>query len=224
MSKILLVEDDPVISVTVRDTLVADHHNVDSPNTLKDAQLFMEAFSYDLLILDWGLPDGTGIDLCKQLRAKGSNVPVLLLTARSVIDDKEAGFAVGADDYLTKPFEQRELVVRVRALLKRSAPVAGTVLKALDLEFDTGARTVTIAGKNIDFQPQELTVLEFLMRNPGVVYSTDALARRCWDSDQAITTDAVYTCVRRVRKKLSGPNGDRFITTVHGSGYRFDLE
>lgn len=206
------------------EALLAEKHNVDAASTLRDANLYIDAYSYDLLILDWGLPDGTGVEFCKNLRAKGATVPVMLLTARSVIDDKETGFAQGADDYLTKPFDKRELVIRVRALVKRAAPVVSEVLKAGELEFDTRGRLVTIAGETVDFQPQELTVLEFLMRNPGVVFSTDQLARRCWNSEQAITTDAVYTCVRRVRKKLAARGADRFITTVFGSGYRFDYE
>lgn len=222
LAKILVIEDDPSIGSTVRDLLQAERHHADVAGSISEAQAHLDAFAYDLLVIDWELPDGSGAELCKGIRRRGSAVPVLMLTARSQIDDKEQGFECGADDYLTKPFDKRELLMRIKALLRRPASYVGTVLTAADLQLDTAAKKVVRAGRIIDLQPHEMTVLEFLMRNPGVVYSTDQLIRRCWGSNQEITPEAVYTCIRRLRKKISLENEHQLITTVHGSGYRFD--
>lgn len=222
MAKILVIEDDTSIGDAVRNLLLSEHHHADLAATVKDAQSYMDAFSYDLLVIDWELPDGSGADFCRNLRRAGCALPALMLTARTRIDDKELGFECGADDYLTKPFERRELIVRIRALLRRPSSFVGNVLSAADLQLDTAAKRVVRAGRTIDLQPHEFTVLEFLMRNPGIVFSTEQLIRRCWNSDQEITPEAVYTCIRRLRKKISLEGEKQLITTVHGSGYRFE--
>ncbi len=222
MQKVLLVEDDPSVSSSVRQVLGADDFRVDIASTLSEANAFLDAFNYDLLILDWELPDGSGVDLCKKLRGKGFSAPILVLTGRSSIDHKEQGFNSGADDYLTKPFHPRELTARVYALLRRSPALVTNKLQISDLEFELRSRTVTRAGQNVDLQPHEMSVLEFLMRNAGTVYSTDQLLRRCWESDAEISPDAVYTCIGRLRRKICPAGEKSLITTVHGQGYRME--
>lgn len=224
MAKILVVEDDPDIGESVRKSLEAERYNVDLANSISAAKAYLIAFSYDLLILDWELPDGDGVALCKEERKKGASTPILLLTARSDASDVELGLDTGADDYVPKPFESRALLARVRALLRRPATITGTVLRVANLEFDTVSLRVRRGARAIDLQPNELAVLEFLMRNPNVVFSTRQLMARCWPSDREIGEEAVYTCVRRLRKKLSLPDEPQLITTLHGSGYRLESD
>jgi DNA-binding response OmpR family regulator len=224
MAKILVVEDDPVIGESVKKALETERYKVDLAVNVSAARDYLSAFSYDLLILDWELPDGTGVELCKDRRKNGDATPVLMLTARADVKDVELGLDTGADDYVPKPFESRALLARVRALLRRPATIVGNVLKSADLEFDTLSLRVRRGSRVIDLQPHEMAVLEYLMRNPNVVFSTEQLMRRCWPSDREIGEEAVYTCVRRLRKKLSLPEERQLITTLHGSGYRFEAD
>lgn len=222
MAKILVIEDDELIAESLRETLYTERHKVDAATRIGDAHSYLKAFSYDLLIIDWELPDGSGVALCKTLRQSGDQTPILILTARSNVEDKETGLDTGADDYMSKPFQSRELLARIRSLLRRPPVIAGNILKTADLEIDTVAMRVKRGERKIDLQPHELSVLEFLMRNPNVVFSTEQLMRRCWSSDQDISTEAVYTCMRRLRKKISQAGERELITTVHGAGYRFE--
>jgi DNA-binding response OmpR family regulator len=224
VAKILLIEDDPSIVGAVNKLLQTEQFDVDTAATLSEANAHLDSFSYDLLVIDWELPDGSGVDLCRNLRRRGVAIPTLILTGRSQISDKEQGLGNGADDYVTKPFDGREFVARVKALLRRPATYVGSVLKRADLQLDSSSKRVTRSGRDIDLQPHEIKVLEFLMRNPDIVFSTDQLMRHCWSSEQEVTDEAVYTCIRRLRKKITQEGEKQLITTVHGSGYRFDAQ
>ncbi len=181
----------------------------------------------DLVVLDVMLPDLQGFEVLRILRSRDATreVPVILLTARGGEPDRLAGFELGADDYVVKPFSPRELVARVRAVLKRAAnPEAGArPIRHGELEIDPGARRVWRGGQEIELAPQEYRLLEFLASHPNRVYSRDALLQHAWDPDVVVDPRTVDVHVRRLRARLEpDPTRPRWIETVRGAGYRFN--
>lgn len=222
MAKILVVDDDVEFAKSVKKWLDFDEHSVDVVHNATDALSNLRGLDYDVLLLDWNLPDMTGLELCKTYRASGGSAAVMMLTAFSAIDSKVQGLDSGADDYLTKPFETKEMLARVRSLLRRPGSYAGAVLKAGDVVLNAKSRIVTKAGVEIPLKRLEFAVLEFFMRHPNEVVSTDTLIKRVWNSPAEASTDSVYTCIKRLRQKLSETDNESVIKTVHGVGYRFD--
>lgn len=222
MSKILIVEDDKALSHVLSEGLKADHHSVEVAYDGSEAMERVLQYLYDLIILDWELPFINGVSLCEQFRAKGGHAPVLMLTARSKIDDKEAGFDAGVDDYLTKPFELRELKSRIKALLRRPRQVVGENLELGGLLLDPLGRQVTKDGSAIHLSPKEFELLEYMIRNRGVVLSADHLLNAVWTADEAVGTDTVRTHVKNIRAKIDKKGAPSYIGTVFAVGYRFD--
>jgi DNA-binding response OmpR family regulator len=221
MAKILFVEDNRSLVESITKWLKMQNHLVDSAVTGTEALDLLAAFEYDLLILDWDLPEISGLDVLKRYRSKSGQAAILMLTGKDSVTEKETALDAGADDYLTKPFEPRELGARMRALLRRPKTIVEEKLTAKDIVLDSVAKKVLKAGKEISLQPLEMAVLEFFMRHPNQVYSPEHLIRLIWDSEQDVSTDALYTCIRRLRKKIDS-EGESMISTVHGLGYRFD--
>jgi len=224
MAKLLIVEDDKTLCATLHEWLRMKNYTVEMVHAGDDALEHLSAFEYDLVILDWDLPKVSGVEICRKFRATGGVTPILMLTGKGSVHEKEEGFYAGADDYLTKPFHAQELIARVHALLRRPTAFVGPVLSVRNVVLDTNKRRVTRDGAEIQFQPMEFTLLEFFMRHPGQVFSTEALMRRCWDSNAEISLDAIYTCIGRLRRKLDLPGQPSLITTVHGVGYGFDSD
>lgn len=224
MGKLLLVDDDQSILASVSAWLRQEHHTVETASSGQEALDKLTVFDYDLIILDWELPDVSGLEVCKRLRADGKMIPVLMLTGKSGIDEKESGFDAGADDYLTKPFHPKELAVRVKAILRRPDILASPVLRKGTLELDTVARKVTSNKTEVPLQPMEFALLEFLLRHPNQLFSTEALMRRCWPDDAEVALESVYTCIRRLRKKLDAEGQPSIIRTVHSFGYILDSD
>ncbi|MCC7530279.1 MAG: response regulator transcription factor [Candidatus Melainabacteria bacterium] len=222
MAKILIVEDDPVIRQLVRDALETERHVVDDCQDGRSGMAFIDAGSYELLVLDWEMPHATGIELCSHFRNQGEQAPVLFLTARASMDDKEKGFAVGADDYLTKPFDVRELLVRVKALLKRPQQISKDILKVGAMELDTNSGVVKRNDALIRLQPRELALLEFLMRHPDTFFTAEALMTRVWDTDSEATEVALRSCIAKLRRKMDVEGQSSFIETSKGLGYRIN--
>lgn len=222
MAKVLIVEDDEALSATIVEWLAYEHYNVESVNNGREALERLKCFEYDAVVLDWQLPELTGIEIIKQFRAGGGTTPILMLTGKQAISDKEVGFDAGADDYLTKPFHPKELAVRIRALMRRPGGFVGTTLKAGSLVLDSVNHRVEKEGREIQLQPMEFTLLEFFMRHPNQVFSTEALLHRVWDSETEASLDAIYTCIRRIRKKIDGASEPSIIKTVHGVGYKLE--
>lgn len=222
MSKILVAEDDKGLSFTLCEWLQAQSFakHIDAVENGEDAWHHLKFGHYDLVMLDWEMPGLPGIEIVRRYRQAGGISPVLMLTGKSTIEDKEAGLDAGADDYLTKPFQMRELMARVRALLRRPAQFAGDLLKAGSICIDTKARIATRDGIDIKLQPNELAVLEYLMRHPNEVFSPEMLLARVWSSETEASLDAVYTCLNRIRKKIDASDKDALIRTVRGVGYR----
>lgn len=222
MPKILIVEDDVGLSKMVRDWLTFEHHMVETANNGRDGLEKLQVYEYDLVILDWELPEVTGVEILREIRGRGSNMPVLMLTGKSSVNDKEEGLDAGADDYLTKPFHMKELSARVRSCLRRAGGNVANVLKVKDVELDPASFRVTRGGKEIQLLPKEFAMLEFLMRHVNQVFSAEALLSRVWASESEATVDAVSTCIKRLRKKIDQPDTDSFIRTVHGVGYKVE--
>ncbi len=217
MAKILLIEDDEQLSDIVRTALLFEHHTVDAVVNGAEGYGFLCMNPYDLVVLDWGLPEMNGIDICRGYRAKGGIAPILMLTGKGNISEKESGFDAGADDYLTKPFHMKELLARVRALLRRPASLVETVLKAGNLSLDPKKHRAFLNGESLSLVPKEFSLLEFFMRHPGQVFTPESLLEHVWPTDSDSTSLAVRTTMKRLRKKID-PDG-KLLKTEHGIGY-----
>lgn len=220
MAKIFMAEDEAKLTIAIKDLLLMENHHVDSAANGGDALNQLLTGGYDLAILDWNLPELSGLEILQAIRSRGSSMPVLMLTGKSGIDDKEAGFGAGADDYLTKPFEGRELIARVKALLRRSHLAVDDVLKFGGLSLDRTQYIVTLNGEEISLVPKEFDLLEFFMRSPNRVFSPETLLSRVWQNESDATVAAVTTCIKRLRKKVDQDESKSFIATVHGVGYK----
>jgi DNA-binding response OmpR family regulator len=217
--RILLVEDDTDLAQFIRKGLKEEQYAVDFAADGEEGLQLALANPYDLLILDIMLPKLDGLTLCRRLRAEGNTAPVLLLTARSTVQDKVSGLNTGADDYLTKPFAFAELLARVRALLRRGGPQQPTHLKAGDLELDPASRRVWRAGKNILLTNKEYALLEFLLRNKDRVLTRTAIIEHVWDISYDPMTNIVDAHIRALRAKIDRDFSPPLITTVRGAGY-----
>lgn len=220
MAKILVVEDDSDVAAVVRDTLKADNFVVDVAGCLQDARHFLKVSSYDLLVLDWELPDGAGVELCRDIRLSGEPTPILMLTGRSSTTDRVTGLDSGADDYLTKPFECSELLARLRSLNRRLWQKKAETFKYGSLEMEIQTRKVFRAGEEIRLLKKEFEVLELMMRSPSQYFSTEFLLEKLWGGDGEAGSDAVFQCIRRLRRKLDKEGEASFIELTHGIGYR----
>jgi DNA-binding response OmpR family regulator len=223
MAKVLIVEDDPVLRQVVCDLMTFEHHQVETADNGPDALHFLRCFGYDVVILDWSLPGLAGIEVLRQYRESGGNIPILMLTANKMARQKEEGLDTGADDYLTKPFEDVELTARVRALLRRASGRPQSILKLGNLQVDHRAYRALRNGEDLHLTPKEFFVLEFLMRNPGQCFSPEQILRSVWKSDDEVTTDSVRSCVKRLREKIDEPGKPSVITTISRGGYKLEV-
>jgi DNA-binding response OmpR family regulator len=220
MAKILLVDDDVQLCDTLIDWFKHELHKVDCVHSGADGKDFLATYSYDVIILDWGLPDTTGVEICKEFRKSGGTTPIIMLTGKGNVEDKESGLDSGADDYLTKPFEIRELSARVRALVRRPGEVLQTVLKVGPLVLDPGLHQVTKNGVTLKLPPIEFALLEFLMRNENKVYKAKELLNHVWTAEQEAGPETVRTSVSRLRQQIDVPGQPSLIENMHGVGYR----
>lgn len=222
MSKVLLVEDDLVTCDMVRDWLEHELYTVEAAHTGEEALDLMKLYQYDIVVLDWGLPGKSGVEILSRFRADGGTTPVLILTGKRSVGEKEEGLDAGADDYLTKPFDMRELSARLRALLRRSHSPRASVLAVRNITLDPASCLVTRDGEELKLLPTEYALLEFFMRHPDRVFSTDDILNHVWKSDSEATATAVRTYITRLRKKLDVEEKVSIIKTVHGIGYKLE--
>jgi DNA-binding response OmpR family regulator len=220
MAKILLVEDEHDLAEAIVDWLADEYHVVEIAADGREALPRFSATNYDMAILDLMLPDVDGLSICRQIRQSGSSIPILMLTAKRNIESKEAGLDAGADDYLTKPFQLRELSARIRALLRRPLTQPTEVLQVQGLLLDRRKCTVLKHGQPLRLLPKEFAMLELFMRHADEVLSVDTLLDRVWGTDSSIVPETVRTNIKTLRKKIEGSGS--FIQTVHGLGYRLE--
>ncbi len=222
--RLLLVEDDASLGQVLVRGLVEEGHAVDHVMTVAGAAEAASINEYDLVVLDLGLPDGDGVDLCRTIRASGSGVPVLMLTARDGLSDKVAGLDAGADDYLTKPFDYPELAARVRALLRRPAsatkPILGVGDQVTGIRLDPAAHTVWRGAIMVPLTAREFSLLEFLLRRVGDVCRREELLEHVWDANYDGLSNVVDVHIANLRRKLELPGLGDPIETVRGVGYR----
>ena len=217
--RLLIVEDDPKLADFVARGLRAERFAVDIARDGLEGQRHLDSYQYDLLILDLMLPGLSGSELLRQVRATRPTLPVLVLTARDATQDKVEHFEAGADDYLTKPFDFAELVVRVKALMRRTPVERTDVLRIADLELSRLTQQVRRAGKRIELTAKEFAVLEYLMSSVGRVFSRTMILDHVWDQSFEGVTNIVDVYVRYLRRKIDEPFPVQLIHTVRGVGY-----
>jgi two-component system copper resistance phosphate regulon response regulator CusR len=217
--RVLLIEDEKKVADFVARGLRAEHMAVDVAYEGQTGWDQAKVYQYDLIILDLMLPGLSGTEILRRLRRSNSRVPVLILTARDATEEKVQNFEAGADDYLTKPFAFAELVVRVKALLRRGATDRSSVLRVGDLEIDRLTQQVKRAGRRIDLTAKEYALLEYLVANPGRVFSRTMIVEHVWDQSFEGATNIVDVYVRHLRSKVDEPFPQKLIRTVRGVGY-----
>ncbi len=233
--KILLVDDEAELTAPLSQVLAHEGYQVEvADNGVKGKELALKN-NYDLLILDWMLPKQSGVELCQELRSHSLNTPVLFLTAKDTIDDRVLGLDAGADDYLVKPFELRELLARVRALLRRSPNweksqtrqpkneelSLTSPLKVADLELDRENRVVYRQGKVISLSDKEIQLLELFMAHPGRLLTHQEIYQYLWQDTEKPSSNVLAALVRLLRRKIETDTEKQLIHTVYGRGYRF---
>lgn len=217
--RILLIEDEPELRTLTAGHLGRQGFTVDACATIADAVDHCAAAQYDALVVDRRLPDGDGMALVRRMRQSRSKVPILMLTARSTLEDRIEGLDAGADDYLVKPFDFGELAARLRALLRRPGGVIGTVLDCGNLRYDSGARTATVDDRPLPLTARELALLDLLLRRVDQVVTKAQIDSALYSFGNEATDNAVEALVSRLRRKLAGAQASAAITTLRGLGY-----
>ncbi|MFB2835550.1 two-component system response regulator RppA [Floridanema evergladense] len=223
--KILLVDDETELADPLKAILTRDGYNVDvAYDGISGSQLATQG-NYDLLILDWMLPQISGLEICQELRRQGKTTPVLFLTAKDTLDDRVQGLDAGADDYLVKPFELRELLARVRALLRRVTVLESATthqrLKVGDLELDLENQVAYRQGRTIELSEKESQLLELLMSHPGQLLTHTEIYEYLWSGEEQPSSNVLAALIRLLRRKIEANNESQLIHTVYGKGYRF---
>jgi len=222
MAKLLLVDDDEELTSILSEWLATEGNIVECANCGEDALSRLKLYQYDLIILDVGMPDIDGFEVCRRYRLGGGMLPIIMLTGKGNINDKTAGFDAGADDYLTKPFHPKELNVRIKALMRRPAQMVSEQLVVKHLTIDTASRKVLIEGSEVKLLPQEFALLEFFIRHPNRVFSSDEILDKVWSNEKDTANDTVRVHINKLRKKIDREGAPVLIRTIHGSGYILD--
>ncbi len=218
---LLVIEDDPRLSRLLKRLLEDDRHVVElATDGRTGLEIAEDAPGIECVILDIGLPDISGLEVARRLRAQGSDVTILMLTARDTVGDRVTGLDAGADDYLVKPFAFEELAARLRALVRRPHAGVPVVLRAGAVVLDPARREAAVAGKIVPMTTKELSLLELFLRHPGQVLTREQISRHLWDHDFEGDSNVLEVHVRNVRRKLSEAGYDDGIETVRGAGYR----
>lgn len=222
--RLLLVEDDTRIARFVAKGLREQAYAVDVAGTGEEALYQAAVNTYDLVILDVMIPAPDGFAVCRELRKSGQRMPILMLTARDAVEDRIAGLDHGADDYLTKPFEFRELLARLRALLRRSGELRPEKIAIADLVLDTGAQTAKRAGRQVVLTAKEYALLEYLARNAGRVVRRAEIAEHVWDETFDPFSNLIEVYINRLRRKIDANSAKPLVHTRRGVGYVLGAE
>lgn len=223
--RILLVDDEVELTDPLSRILTREGYTVDAAYDGTKGRQLAQAISYDLLILDWMLPGKTGLEICHELRTQGKNTPVLFLTAKDTLDDRVQGLDAGADDYLVKPFELRELLARVRALLRRSGfdyyITIPERLVVADLELDGENQIAYRQGRIIELSQKESQLLKYFMENAGQLLTHTQIMQHLWTDGEQPGSNVIAALIRLLRRKIEIGTESTLIHTVYGKGYRF---
>lgn len=222
--RILLVEDDRKAARVLKKGLEEEGFVADVAPSGDEGEYLASINDYDLIVLDWLLPGKEGIQLCRELRARGHSTPILMLTAKDAVSDRIAGLDTGADDYLTKPFSFAELIARIRALLRRAKTARPPLLRVEDLTLDPVSHRVTRGGVPVSLTAREYAILEFLVRHAGEVVTRTRLGEHVWEGEHDTLTNLVDVHVSHLRKKIDRDASVPLIHTVRGRGYRLGAE
>ncbi|GMQ92823.1 MAG: response regulator transcription factor [Acidimicrobiia bacterium] len=218
-SSILVVEDDPAVREALERALGFEGYEIETARDGAIALSMLRDHTYDLIVLDVMMPHLDGLETCRRIRAGGDDVPVLMLTAATAVDDRVEGLDAGADDYVAKPFALDELLARIRALLRRSTGGVSTVMKVGDLVIDPGARTAIRGGRHMNLTKTEFDLLHLLGLTPGIVLSRERIYDEVWGIDFATTSNSLDVYVGYLRRKTEAGGESRIIQTVRGVGY-----
>lgn len=220
MNRILLIEDEAQVAAFITQGLREQSFTVDAVQSGLEGEQLARKHDYDALIIDVMLPRKSGFAVCRTIRTFNASVPILLLTALDSIEDKTEGFTAGADDYLVKPFDVRELLLRLQALVRRkSSQEQGHLLTLADLQLDTDAKRVTRAGQDIELTAREYALLEYLMRNQRRIVSRYNIAENVWNSEQRAESNTIEVFITFLRRKIDKEFTPKLIHTVVGMGY-----
>lgn len=222
--RVLVIEDHPKMAGGIQKGLAEFGYCTDLAAHAHRGEQLATAEPYDVIILDVMLPDGDGVNVCRNLRQRGISTPILMLTALGSTADKVAGLDAGADDYLAKPFDFEELVARVRALMRRHTSAESAVLRHDDVEMDLATHHVTRAGQTIDLRRKEYMLLEYFIRHPHCVLSRAMIGQHVWDMNFNPFSNVIDVYVSALRRKIDKPFSKPLIHTVVGAGYRFGIE
>ena len=217
--RILLIEDDKQLADALSVHLAANGMAIDHASTLEDARLMLQTGTYAALVLDRGLPDGDGLELCHELRRAGHTIAVVVLTARSDIQARIAGLDSGADDYISKPFAPDELVARIRAVLRRNGNYQGREMTCANLTFDIDNLSLTVAGQMVQLSAREAALLGLLLRRAGQVVTKRLAEDQIFGAQDLLGSNAIEVYVHRLRQKLDAAGSTAEILTVRGVGY-----
>ena len=219
MTSILIVDDEPGVRESLSRALALERYSVTEATGGNEALERIAERAWDAIVLDVAMPEPDGLEVCRRLRGLGDGTPVLMLTARDAIDDRVAGLDAGADDYLVKPFALKELLARLRALLRRTEPRDDATLRFADLELNVGSREATRAGESIKLTRTEFSLLELFMRNPRQVLSRTQIYEAVWGYDFGAGSNSLGVYVGYLRRKTEAGGRSRLINTAHGVGY-----
>lgn len=220
--RILVIEDDKKVAAFLQKGLREEQYAVDVCRNGEDAVYEAQVNPYDVIILDIMLPGKDGFTICRELRENNVLTPILMLTAKDSLEDKILGLSEGADDYLTKPFSFEELLARIRALLRRSQDYKTGSLKVADLELDPLRRTIQRGGKPITLSGKEYALLEYLLRNKGIILSQSKIIDHVWDRNYDGTSNLINVYINHLREKIDKNAEVKLIKTVRGQGYKID--
>ncbi|EHC15001.1 two-component system response regulator RppA [Fischerella thermalis] len=225
--RILVVDDEIELTDPLSRILSREGYSVDAAYDGTSGGQLAQTSNYDLLILDWMLPGKTGLEICQELRRRGITTPVLFLTAKDTLDDRVEGLDAGADDYLVKPFELRELLARVRALLRRSvSQIPGTLtvrLTVADLELDPENQVAYRQGRVIELSQKESQLLQYFMENTGKLLTHTQIMQYLWQDNEQPSSNVIAALVRLLRRKIELTGETQLIHSVYGKGYRFGI-
>lgn len=223
--RILLVDDETELTDPLSRLLIREGYTVDAAYDGENGSQMAKNTSYDLLILDWMLPEKTGLEICQELRQQGKATPVLFLTAKDTLDDRVQGLDAGADDYLVKPFELRELLARVRALLRRSptqtAASSTNRIKVADLELDIENQVAYRQARIIELSQKETQLLQYFMENLGNLLTHTQIMQHLWQEEEQPSSNVIAALIRLLRRKIEVGDETQLIYSVYGKGYRF---